>query len=79
MDVWEVPVSSCPGLDRGPLMDVGPEYTGEFGLVRRRIVPKRARAQLRGRPISEKALVILECEEACENTELFPSHDTVQQ
>src|SRR4051794_5571545 len=24
MDVWEVPNSSCPGLDSGPLMDVGP-------------------------------------------------------
>ena len=25
MDVWEVPYSSCPGLDKGFLMDVGPE------------------------------------------------------
>src|SRR5262245_3278238 len=24
MDVWEVPYSSCPGLDRGSLMDAGP-------------------------------------------------------
>jgi hypothetical protein len=24
MDVWEVPNSSCPGLDSGPLMEVGP-------------------------------------------------------
>jgi hypothetical protein len=31
MDVWEVPVSSCPGLDRGPLMDVGPKRAGELG------------------------------------------------
>src|SRR6516162_590651 len=25
MDVWEVPQSSCPGLDRGFLMDGGPK------------------------------------------------------
>jgi hypothetical protein len=32
MDVWEVPVSSCPGLDRGPLMDVGPEQLTQISL-----------------------------------------------
>jgi hypothetical protein len=32
MDVWEVPVSSCPGLDGGPLMDVGPQRAEDFGL-----------------------------------------------
>src|SRR5215831_11319142 len=26
MDGWEVPDSSRPGLDRGPLMDVGPKH-----------------------------------------------------
>lgn len=36
--------------------------------ARRRISPKRGRAQLRGRPISKKALVILECKEAFEKT-----------
>jgi hypothetical protein len=46
--------------------------------ARRRIAPKRARAQLRGRLISEKALVILECEEAFENTALLPLNDTAQ-
>jgi len=39
---------------------------------RRWIGPKRARVLLRGRPISEKALVILECKEAFANTELSP-------
>jgi len=33
MDVWEVPVSSCPGLDRGPLMDVGPEQVAHLRFV----------------------------------------------
>jgi hypothetical protein len=47
--------------------------------VRRRIVPKRARARLRGRPMSEKALVILECEEVFENKQLFPSNDPALQ
>jgi hypothetical protein len=32
MDVWEVPYSSCPGLDRGFLMDVGPEMVRDLGL-----------------------------------------------
>src|SRR5215475_7597627 len=32
MDVWEVPYSSCPGLDKGFLMDGGPERAGEFGV-----------------------------------------------
>ena len=32
MDVWEVPQSSCPGLDRGFLMDVGLERAGDLGL-----------------------------------------------
>jgi hypothetical protein len=26
MDVWEFPCSSCSGLDRGFLMDVGPKH-----------------------------------------------------
>ena len=26
MDVWEVPCSSCSGLDKGFLMDVGPKH-----------------------------------------------------
>src|SRR6516162_9492084 len=34
MDVWEVPVSSCPGLDRGPLMDVGPQQIPQIELRR---------------------------------------------
>src|SRR5262245_36809822 len=33
MDVWEVPVSSCPDLDRGPLMDVGPEQVAHLSFV----------------------------------------------
>src|SRR5215471_9151580 len=33
MDVWEVPQSSCPGLDRGFLMDVGPLRALDFYLV----------------------------------------------
>jgi hypothetical protein len=51
---------------------VGPERAAVFGLraeVERTAARKSA---LRGRPISEKALVILECKEACENTELAP-------
>ena len=32
MDVWEVPQSSCSGLDRSFLMDVGPPRTEDFGL-----------------------------------------------
>jgi len=59
-------------------MDVGPERVGDFGLRAERIVPKRARAQLRGRPMSEKALVILECKEAFANTELSPLNEQVQ-
>src|SRR5262249_19408670 len=27
MDVWEVPCSSCPGLDRGSLMEVRPKHS----------------------------------------------------
>src|SRR6516162_5358541 len=76
MDVWVVPCSSCSGLDRGFLMDVGPERAGDLGLRAEVdwtwIGPKRARAQLRGRPISEKALVILECKEAFAKTVLSP-------
>src|SRR6516162_5335524 len=45
--------------------------------ARRGIGPKRARAQLRGRPISEKALVVMECKEAFENTELSPLNHTL--
>ena len=41
--------------------------------------PLRARAQLRGRPIPEKALVILECNEAFENTELSLWNANAQQ
>src|SRR6516225_4550125 len=33
MDVWEVPVSSCPGLDRGPLMDGGPVQVAHLSFV----------------------------------------------
>src|SRR5262245_60836303 len=36
----------------------------------RSIAPRRARVQLRGRPISEKALVILDCNEAFETLKL---------
>jgi hypothetical protein len=36
----------------------------------RLISSKRARAQFRGRPLFEKVLVILECKEAFESTEL---------
>ena len=32
MDVWEVPCSSCSGLDRSFLIDVGPPRAGHFGL-----------------------------------------------
>ena len=32
MDVWVVPQASCSGLDKGFLMDVGPERAGNFGL-----------------------------------------------
>src|SRR5262249_41846091 len=32
MDVWEVPCSSCPGLDKGPLMDVGPTRAEDYSL-----------------------------------------------
>ena len=45
---------------------------GIWVCARRSIAPRRARVQRRGRPISEKALVILECNEAFENTELSP-------
>jgi hypothetical protein len=47
MDVWEVPVSSCPGLDRGPLMDVGP-FLKEF-VKRKRFSPDRLRNGSAGR------------------------------
>jgi hypothetical protein len=40
--------------------------------VRMSITPRRARVQRRGRQISEKALVILQFNEAFENTELPP-------
>jgi len=30
MDVWAVPYSSCPGLDKDVLMDVGPKRAGEL-------------------------------------------------
>ena len=40
---------------------------------------RSAQAQLRGHPISAKALVILECEEAFENPELFPLDGPAQQ
>jgi hypothetical protein len=30
MDVWEIPLSSCSGLDRGFLMDVGPEHVAQI-------------------------------------------------
>jgi hypothetical protein len=30
--VWAVPCSSCSGLDRGPLMDVGPQHARDLGL-----------------------------------------------
>ena len=46
--------------------------------VRRSISPKHARAQLRARPISEKALVILEFKEAVENTDLSPLNAKAQ-
>ena len=39
--------------------------------------PERARTLVRGRPISEKVLVILGYKEACENTELSPLNDIV--
>jgi len=32
MDVWEVPNSSCSGLDRSFLMDVGPQRAVDLGL-----------------------------------------------
>ena len=32
MDVWVVPQSSCSGLDKGFLMDVGPQRADDFGL-----------------------------------------------
>ena len=32
MDVWEVPQSSCSGLDKGFLMDGGPQRADDFGL-----------------------------------------------
>lgn len=62
---------------------IGPEANPEGGVsvlralttsgcARRWIGSKGARAQLRGRPIPEKASVILECKEAFENTELSP-------
>jgi hypothetical protein len=43
----------------------------------RSIAPRRARVQLRGRPIFENALVILECNEAVGNPELSPWNDCV--
>jgi hypothetical protein len=61
------------------LRRVGPERAGDFGFRAERMGPKRARAQLRGRPISETALVILECKEAFENTELSPLNAIAQQ
>src|SRR6516225_9422462 len=48
---------------------------GIWVCARRSIAPRRARVQRRGRPISEKALVILDCEEAFENTELSSWND----
>src|SRR5262249_34913452 len=40
---------------------------GIWVCARRSIAPRRARVQRRGRPISDKALVILQCNEAFEN------------
>ena len=42
MDVWEVPQSSCSGLDKGFLMDVGPPRAEDFGL-RAHVDPTDAR------------------------------------
>jgi hypothetical protein len=32
MDVWEVQVASCPALDRGPILDVGPTQVEHLGV-----------------------------------------------
>jgi hypothetical protein len=44
----------------------------------RSISSKRARAQFRGWPLSEKVLVILECKEAFKSTELPLLNDQTQ-
>src|SRR5262249_54091924 len=65
MDVWEVPYSSCPGLDKDLLMDVGPERAGDLllraglGRVGGGVAPaashRSGRAQLRhpARPVAD--------------------------
>src|SRR5262245_41014049 len=62
---------------------VGPQHARDLGLRAEvdctSIAPRRARVQRRGRPISEKALAILECNEAFENTELSPWNDLAHQ
>src|SRR5262249_47374114 len=56
MDVWEVPNSSCPGLDSGPLMDVGPKHARHpatahsRGIMARLFVDCRGGAAGRNRP-----------------------------
>src|SRR6266850_1426083 len=47
MDVWEVPCSSCSGLHRGFLMDVGPKRAG--GVAESRRDGGAGRAEDRGR------------------------------
>src|SRR5262245_36261874 len=46
MDVWEVPCSSCSGLDRGFLMDVGPPR-GEHFRLRAHVEVQRERLRCR--------------------------------
>jgi hypothetical protein len=65
-------------IARSMLRCVGLRALATSACEHRRIGPKRARAPLRGRPISEKAFVNLGCKEAFENTELSPLNASVQ-
>src|SRR6516225_3437551 len=68
MDVWAVLCSSCSlVLTKASSWVSDLSTLGIWVCARRSIAPRRARVQRRGRPISEKALVILECNEAFEN------------
>src|SRR5262249_2954073 len=57
----------APALTKAPSWMSDLSTLGIWVCARRSIAPRRPRVQRRGRPISEKALVILECNEAFAN------------
>src|SRR5689334_2510097 len=68
-------IGRCYPIDRG-VSDLS--TLGIWICARRSLAPRRASLQRRGRPISKKALFILECNAACEDTALSPWNDNVR-